>query len=57
MDKKEYRLFTLKEVEEILSVSQRTLYTWIKEGKLETIKVGRQHRVRQEELDRILEGK
>ena len=56
MEKKEYNVYTLKEVEKIMSVSQRTLYNWIKGGKLKAIKVGGQYRVTQEALDELLKG-
>lgn len=54
--KQEYNVYTLKEVEEILSVTQRTLYTWIKDGRLKATKVGRQYRVTKEALDELLKG-
>ena len=38
--KDELKLYTLREVEEILKVTQRTLYTYIKEGKLKATKAG-----------------
>ncbi len=33
-------LYTLREVEEILKVTQRTLYKYIKEGRLKATKAG-----------------
>lgn len=37
--------YSLIEVTEILQVTRRTLYTYIKEGKLKAVKVGREWRV------------
>lgn len=54
--KQEYNVYTLKEVQDILSVSQRTLYYWIKSGRLKATKVGRQYRVTKEALDALLQG-
>ena len=34
-------LYTLTEVAEILRVTRRTLYTYIKEGKLKAVKIGK----------------
>lgn len=50
------KLYKLQEVAEVLGVTRRTLYTWIKDGKLETVKVGREHRVPEEALKRITSG-
>ena len=55
MDRKE--IYTLKEVEEIMKVSRRTIYNWIKENKLEVTKPGGQYRVSQEALDKFLSGR
>lgn len=49
----EQKMYTLKEVSELLQIHRRTLYTWITKGKLITVKVGSQHRITQEELERI----
>ena len=34
------KLYTIREVEDILKVTQRTLYKYIKEGKLKATKAG-----------------
>ena len=47
------RLYTLKEVENFLKVSRRTVYRYIKSGKLKAVKVNGQWRVPREELERI----
>lgn len=38
-------LYTLEEVAEILKLTRRTLYTYIKEGKLQAVKIGKYWRV------------
>jgi len=53
MSKDTPQMFTLAEVEEVLQVSRRSLYTYIKEGKLDAIRIGRTWRVTLEELQRL----
>lgn len=48
------QLLTLAEVMDILKVSRRTLYTYIKEGKIEAFKVGDRWRVTEEALKKFL---
>lgn len=47
-------LFTIEEVSEKLRVAYLTVYRWIKAGKLEALKAGRQYRITQQALDRFL---
>lgn len=47
------RMYTLNEVQEILQVSRRSLYNYVKDGKLNAIKIGSAWRVTPEELDRL----
>lgn len=49
----EQKLYKLKEVETALNTTRRTIYNWIKDGKLEAIKVGGNWRVTQEALDKF----
>lgn len=49
------KIYTLKEVEDILKVSQRTLYNYIKHDKLRASKVGNQWRVRHEDLQEFID--
>lgn len=44
-------VYTLKEVQDYLRVTRRTLYNWIKSGKLKAFKVGEHWRVTREALD------
>ena len=48
------KVYTLKEVEDILKVTQRTLYNYIKSGQLKAVKLGREWRVTDEELKSFL---
>ncbi len=51
---KDITVYTLQEVEEVLSVTRRTIYNWIKSGKLHAVKVGKQWRVKKEDLEAFL---
>lgn len=46
----EMKLYTLREVEQILKVTQRTLYTYIQEGTLKATKIGKYWRVKHADL-------
>ena len=47
------KLYSLKEVAEVLGVKYLTAYTYAKAGKIKTVKVGRFLRVSQDELERL----
>lgn len=51
---KELRVYTLNEVADILHITRRTLYNYIKEGTLNASKVGGRWRVTEEELRKLL---
>jgi len=46
--------YTVKELSHILGVHEQTLYDWIEQGKIKSIRLGRLIRIRKEELHRIL---
>ena len=50
-------VYSLDEVRAILKVTQRTIYTYIKQGKLKAVKMGKYWRIRHEDLDAFLTGK
>ena len=50
------KVYTLEELAEILHVTRRTLYTYIKEGKLKAVKMGKYWRVREDQLRDFLSG-
>ena len=49
------QVYTLEEVMEILKVSRRTIYSYIKADQLKAIKVGREWRVTEKALAAFLE--
>ena len=51
----EIKIYTVQELTEVLKVTQRTLYRYIKAGQLKTIKLGREYRVTEEALKEFLE--
>lgn len=53
----EIKVYTLEEIAEMLDVTRRTLYTYVKDGKLKAVKVGRSWRVTEENLREYLNGK
>jgi len=52
----EIKVYTLEEVIAILKVSQRTVYNYIKSGKLKAHKLGKEWRVQHEDLQRFVNG-
>jgi excisionase family DNA binding protein len=50
----EIRIYTLREAQGILKVSRRSLYNFIKSGKLKAAKVGREWRVAHGDLKTLL---
>ena len=48
---KDIEVYTLEEVQTLLQVTRRTLYNWIKDGKLKAFRAGRQWRVTKEALE------
>ena len=49
-------VYTLHEVEELLMVTQRSLYNFIKDGRLKAFKAGREWRVTREALEEFMRG-
>ena len=50
---KDIEVYTLKEIQELLQVTRRTLYNWIKDGKLKAFRIGKEWRVTKTELERV----
>ena len=48
------KVFTLDEVADILKVTKRTLYNYIKAGKLPAVKIGKYWRVSEESLQAFI---
>lgn len=47
-------LYSLDDVADLFHVSKATIRRWIREGMLETIKIGRTVRIKSEEVDKLL---
>lgn len=50
----EKKVYTLDEVAQLLNTTKKTLYTYIKSGKLKAVKIGKLWRVTNENLDDFL---
>jgi excisionase family DNA binding protein len=51
----DFKLYTVEEITEILKVTQRTLYNYIKSGSLKAVKIGKYWRVKHTDLQDFLE--
>ena len=49
------KLYKTEKVQEILQVTRRTLYRYIKAGQIKTIKLGREYRFTEEALKEFIE--
>lgn len=49
------KIYTVKEVSEILKVHFQTILGYIKDGKLKAMKIGKGYRISQKDLDKFLE--
>ena len=49
------KVYTTEEVLEILKVTKRTLYNYIKAGQIKAIKLGREYRITEDALKDFLE--
>jgi len=47
-------LYTVKELSSILGTHEQTIYDWIEQGKIKSVRLGRLIRIRREELNHIL---
>ena len=50
----ELRVYTIDEVVDLLHVTKRSIYSYIKDGKLKAVKIGKYWRVTQENLEEFL---
>jgi putative molybdopterin biosynthesis protein len=46
--------YTIKEVSELFKVAYLTVYRWIKEGKLEAYKLGKQYKIKKADIDKFI---
>lgn len=50
------KVYTLKELEPILGVSNKTLLKYAQTGKLKCVKIGREWRISEENLQKFING-
>ena len=50
------KIYTLKQVAELLQVSKQTIYNYIKAGKLQATKTGKEYRVTNEQLEQFVKA-
>lgn len=53
---KDIEVYTLNELVELLQVTRRTLYNWIKGGKLKAFRAGKEWRVTKEALEEFIQN-
>lgn len=49
------KVYSINEVCDILQITRRTVYTYIKEGKLKAVKIGKYWRISEENLKEFIE--
>lgn len=49
------KVYTVEEARELLKVTRRTLYRYIKAGQIKTVKLGREYRITEESMRDFLE--
>ena len=50
----ETQYYSIEEVASLLKVAYLTVYRWIRSGKLEAVKAGKQYRIKSSSLDNFL---
>ncbi len=50
----EMKVYTIDELERVLQVTKRSLYSYIKDGKLKAVKLGKSWRVTEKALEEFL---
>ena len=53
----ETKFYSVQEIAKMFSLSIFTVYRWIKDGKIRTLKVGRHVRISQKDLDNFIQYK
>lgn len=49
--------YTLHEIAKMLKISYMTVFRWVRAGKLVSSRIGKQHRVKKEILEKFIESK
>lgn len=50
------KLYTCKEIADLYKVKTSTVWNWVRKKKLEAIKIGRDYRISQEQLDAFIKA-
>ena len=50
------KYYSIKEVAKMLKVAYLTVYRWIQNNKLPSVKAGKQYRIKKADLDNFLNG-
>jgi len=48
------KIYTLEEISDLIKITRRTLYDYVKTGKLKAVKIGRTWRVTEKQLEEFL---
>lgn len=51
------KMYSLTEIESIIGVTHRTLQQWVKDNKLPAVKIGGKWKVKESDLQQIIDGK
>lgn len=51
----ELKIYNIKETADLLQVTTRSIYSYIKSGKLHAVKIGREWRITQKDIEKLLE--
>ena len=49
------KMLSVKETADFFGVTKRTVFRWIKCGKIKSVKIGRTDRIKKSEIDRVIE--
>lgn len=52
----EEKYYTIEEVAKMLRIAYLTVYRWIQDGKLTSVKAGKQYRIKKDDLNNFLNG-
>ena len=47
-------MLSVKETAELFGVTKRTVFRWIKSGKMKSVKIGRTVRIKESEIERVI---
>lgn len=50
----DFKVYSIEEVSSILKVGKRTIYSFVKEGKIKAVKVGKEWRISEDNLKEFL---